>query len=294
MIIYQQYDTAIHANQFTESSVFIDSLNNISSNPLPINDTVTSDSAVLIKDTITDTRPAQQSLFTSHQLQVTDQQPSIKNYISNDWITAHLIVCLLLVGWTRVYYGKRLKQVIKAFFSVRNTDNLVREGNIFRERISIPLLIIYLISISLLIYLAFVDLLQGSFFDLTGIQLFSVIMLFVLISWFVKNIVLNFIGFVFKNNLILSDFLYTNFIFNILIGLILMPVIILSIYMSAKELIYFGILLWLLTYLYRLVRELFTGLSYVEFSLFYRILYLCTLEIIPLLVLTKLAMSYLA
>ena len=294
MRIFQQQDTVIDKIQFAGSPIFIDSLNGINSNAVSTIDSVSSDSSAVIQDTILDSHIAQQSMFTTHQLQVNDFQPSFKNYISYDWITIHLIVCLLLLGWTRVYFGKRLKQILKAFFSVRQTNTLIREGNIFRERISIPLLIIYLVSFSLLIYLAFVELLQGSFFDFTGVQLFSVIMLFVLISWFIKNVVLNFVGFVFRNNLILSDYIYTNFIFNVLIGLILMPVIIISIYISAKEIIYFGILLWLLTHLYRLVRELFTGLSYVEFSLFYRILYLCTLEIIPLLVLTKLAMSYLA
>ncbi len=294
MRIFQQQDTVIDKIQFAGSPIFIDSLNGINSSAVSTIDSVSSDSSAVIQDTILDSHIAQQSMFTTHQLQVNDFQPSFKNYISNDWITIHLIVCLLLLGWTRVYFGKRLKQILKAFFSVRQTNTLIREGNIFRERISIPLLIIYLVSFSLLIYLAFVELLQGSFFDFTGVQLFSVIMLFVLISWFIKNVVLNFVGFVFRNNLILSDYIYTNFIFNILIGIILMPVIIISIYISAKEIIYFGILLWLLTHLYRLVRELFTGLSYVEFSLFYRILYLCTLEIIPLLVLTKLAMSYLA
>jgi hypothetical protein len=119
-------------------------------------------------------------------------------------------------------------------------------------------------------------------------------MLSVLISWFLKNIVINIIGTVFKNPLVISEYIYTNFVFNIFIGLLLIPVIIVALYIPAISAVYVGIALWFLIYFYRLVRELFLGLSFAEFSLFYRILYLCTLEIIPLLVLTKLAMNYLA
>jgi len=256
-------------------------------------DSVSSDSVLTFNDSLPDSNTDQPSMFTTHQLKVTEQKPSFKNYISHDWITAHLIICSILLAWTRVYFGKRLNQILKSFFSIRQLNTLSREGNIFRERISIPLFIIYLVSFSLLIYLAFTELLNGSLFNLSGIRLFSMIVLFVLLSWFIKNIILNFIGSVFKNNLILSDYIYTNFVFNILTGLILLPVTIVSIYVAANEIIYLGIFLWLLIYLYRLVRELFTGLSYTEFSLFYRILYLCTLEITPLLVLTRLTMSYL-
>ncbi len=76
-------------------------------------------------------------------------------------------------------------------------------------------------------------------------------------------------------------------------GLILLPFIIFSVYCHLSYLVYAGVVVWLLIYFYRFVRELFTGFSYANFSLFSRILYLCTFEIIPFLVVTKLIMSYL-
>lgn len=294
MRIFPQQDTLSVNNNIAESSVFIDSSNHVNSDTLIEQDSISVDSLHQLQDTLSHSQIKQPSMFSSQQLKANDISPSVKSYINNDWITVHLIICVILLGWSRVYFGKRFNHILKAFFSIRQMNTFVREGNIFRERISIPLLINYLVSFSLLIYIVLVNLLQASFFDLSGIQLFAVIMLFVLISWFLKNIVINIVGTIFKNPLVISDYVYTNFVFNIFIGLILIPVVIIAIYLPALEAVYVGIALWFLIYFYRLIRELFSGLSFAEFSLFYRILYLCTLEIIPLLVLTKLAMNYLA
>jgi hypothetical protein len=155
------------------------------------------------------------------------------------------------------------------------------------------LFIIYLVAFSLLIYLIIAGDSEPTIMNLSGLKFFSLIVISVLLTWFIKNLALNFIGVLFKNQLILSDYMQINFIFNMVTGLILLPFIIFSVYMSFSYLIYAAVVVWLLIYFYRFVRELFTGLSYTNFSLFSRILYLCTFEIIPFLVVTKLIMSYL-
>ena len=235
----------------------------------------------------------QPSLFTTHNLTSNKIEPIEHNIVSHDWITIHILVCIGLIAWVQVYYRNRLKQIFKAFSGARHLNQLSRDGNIFRERIAIPLLIIYLVSVSLLIYLAFIEVLEKSIPNISGLKLFSSIMLIILLSWFIKNIIITFIGNVFRNYLILSEYILTNFIFNLTVGLILIPVLIFSVYMHSNEMVYTGIILWILIFIYRVIRQLFIELSYRNFSLFYRILYLCTFEIVPLLVLTKLAMSYL-
>jgi hypothetical protein len=233
------------------------------------------------------------SLFRSHDLASRGDQEIERNVSNRDWITVHLLICLILTAGIQMYYGKRLGQIVKAFFGTRYTSILSKEGNLFRERISIPLFIIYLISFSLLIYLIIAGGSDVTVFNLSGLKFFSIIIMFVLLTWFIKNLALNFIGVIFKNQLILSDYMHTNFIFNMVTGLVLLPFIIVSVFVSVEFLVYIGVAIWLLIYFYRFVRELFTGLSYANFSLFSRILYLCTFEIIPFLIFTKLIMSYL-
>jgi hypothetical protein len=245
------------------------------------------------KDLIAGPFSYRKSMFNSHELVPKNQLAIQRNFYGRDWITIHLVICLLLFAGVQMYYSKRLRQILKAFGGIRYTSILTKEANLFRDRISIPLFIIYLVSMSLLIYLIVAGDTEPTIMNLGGLKFFSIIVLFVLLTWFIKNLALNFIGVLFKNQLILADYMHINFIFNLVTGIILLPFIILAVYMSNSYIIYAAVVIWLLIYFYRFVRELFTGLSYTNFSLFSRILYLCTFEIIPFLVVTKLIMSYL-
>ncbi len=233
------------------------------------------------------------SVFSNHLLKPTDTQPIEHTTYSSDWITIHLLICIGLIAWVRLYYPKRLNQVFRSFTGSFYFNQLTREGNIFRERISIPLLIIYLVSTSLLIYLLINGVTGLSGLALKGLKMYSAIMLLVLVTWFLKNAVLTFFGVLFRNEVILSEYLLINFIFNMVVGLVMLPVLIMAVYIPSQQVLYSGIIIWALAFIYRLLRELFMGSSFTKFSLFHRILYLCTFEILPLLVLTKLVMSYL-
>ncbi len=232
-------------------------------------------------------------LFTEQQDTTPNLLPINRPIVNIDWITIHLVISLCLIAYVQIYYSKRFKQVIKAFIGNRYMHMLTKDGNIYRERISIPLVVVYLISFSLLMFLLVTQYVYQPVFTLQGLKLFSIIILAVIVTWFIKNLMINFIGNLFRNYLILTDYIHTNFVFNMVIGIILIPIVIIAVFLPSVEMIYAGVIVWLAIYLYRIVRQVFTGISYTKFSLFYRILYLCTFEIIPLIVLTKLVMSLL-
>lgn len=256
-------------------------------------DTTSHDSLYNFNKNNSESAKVLKSLFTEHQEPKNSILPVGRSIINIDWITIHLVISLCLIAYVQIYYSKRFKQVIKAFFGNRYMHMLTKDGNIYRERISIPLVIVYLISFSLLIYLFINQYIYQPIFDLKGLKLFSVIILAVIIAWFLKNLLINFVGNLFKNYLILTDYIHTNFVFNMVIGVLLMPIVIIAVFLPSVEMVYAGVIIWLAVYFYRIIRQVFTGLSYTKFSLFYRILYLCTFEIIPLVVLTKLVMSLL-
>ena len=241
----------------------------------------------------TESKTGFKKLFTEQNGQVNKISPIGRPVTNIDWITIHLVISICLIAYVQIYYGKRFRQIMSAFFGIRYMNMLSREGNLYRERISIPLVIVYLISFSLLIFLLITQHINQPVFDLKGLKLFSVIILVVIIAWFFKNLVINFVGSLFKNFLILTDYIHTNFVFNMVIGVLLTPIIIFAVFLPSVKMVYAGVIIWLAVYFYRIIRQAFTGLSYRKFSLFYRILYLCTFEILPLLVLTKLVMSLL-
>jgi hypothetical protein len=210
---------------------------------------------------------------------------------NEDWVTVHIVLALMVFAWTRIFYFNRLKQVFRSFFGIRFQGMMMREGNVLRERISIALMIVFLISTSLVVYLIFTRLLNWPSIQLTSFRLFSLIMLVVIFFWILKNTSNIIVGNVFQNPVILSDYLVTNFVFNIVTGSIILPVLILAVYLPSVEMVYLAATIWVLFFLYRLIRLLVTSLSYTKFSLFNRILYLCTFEIAPVIVIIKLIMS---
>ena len=234
----------------------------------------------------------QKSLFKTQQVQSLDYKSNTRHSLNLDWITLHVVICLVLISWVQIFYGKRLRQILKAFGGTRYANILSKEGNLFRERISIPLFIVYLVTFSLLIYQVVAGQSAPNMSGFSGLKFFSLIILVILLLWFVKNIAVRFVGTIFKNQVILSDYMHTNFIFNMATGLILLPLIIISVYLPSVLAIYIVIAIWLVVFFYRFVRELFTGLNYTKFSLFARILYLCAFEILPFLVFTKLVLNY--
>lgn len=253
-----------------------------------VNDTL------LLQDSVAVTAPVQKkTFFTTESLKGSYFNPIEKPKTSNDWIAVHLIILFILLAWVRYFYRKRLSQVFSSAIANHYYYQLTREGNLFRERISIPLFIIYLVSLSLFIYLLIDYFVPPSFTDLQGIKLFSAIILIVLVVWILKNGIINLTGIIFKDYNSSGDILLTNFVFNLVLGLILLPVVIIGVYYNSENILYAGLIIWLLLTLYRIGRELFSAISLSNYSLYYRILYLCTLEILPLLVITKLVIRIL-
>jgi hypothetical protein len=211
--------------------------------------------------------------------------------VNTDWITLHLIVIMIVLAWINVFFAKRLKQIFRSIYSNRHMNILLREGNLFTERISIGATIIYLISFSLFIYQIISVSVAPGFFSLSGYKLFAAIIMIVLAVFIAKNMAITLIGKIFRNHLLLTDFLLMNFIFNVNIGIWLLPFIVLSVFIPSIEALWFGLVFLLIMYIFKLFRQFFTGLSYSNFSLLNRFLYLCTLEIAPFLVLIKLIYS---
>lgn len=231
------------------------------------------------------------SLLDNHQLHPHSLSTDAVTRVNEDWITIHFILALMVYAWVRLFYSKRLKQVFRSAIGIRFQGMMIREGNILRERISIALLIIYLISTSLLAYLFFTRILHYQLLQLTGFKMFSFLMLLVIFFWILKNVSNTIIGRIFKNPVIISEYLVTNFILNIATGTILLPILLLAVYLPSVEMVYTGLAVWVIAFIYRLIRLVVTSLTFTKFSLFNRILYLCTFELTPVIVLTKLVMS---
>lgn len=110
------------------------------------------------------------------------------------------------------------------------------------------------------------------------------------IAFMLKHIVLGLMGFIFPITKEVGLYTMTISVFNIILGLMLAPMNLLIAYAPAtmtKGLLIFAIAAILLVYGYRLIRSLLIGFRFVGENLFHFLLYLCAIEIAPIMVIAK-------
>lgn len=204
----------------------------------------------------------------------------------NWWGAAILFFSFTLIVILRVFDYRKLALLFNGFFRASSVSVMYREEYSLTSRISVLLLVNYLLVFPLFIWQV-----MGHFGavreGLTGFTMISVIILCV---YLVKIIATKILGNIFEVKEASSEYVYNILLFNKTIGLILFPVCLLLAYarqIPPEILIWTGIVSWCLILVYRLLRVILIGFANSSVSFFYIILYLCTLEIIPFIVILK-------
>jgi hypothetical protein len=232
-----------------------------------------------------------ESVFAPHHLKASNRGPKPRIEQSTDWITFILIACLLVFAWIRTTYPKRLIQIFRAAAQPHFVNQLEREGNLFRERISLGLGLVYFTSMALFIFLLFREF-SGIPSGLRNIEFMAVILGGLMTYHLLKAIAISGTGFIFRTGESSRQYQLNTLIFNLIIGIILFPVTILAFYWDATPFLILGLVVSGILMVYRLIRGVMSGLEQRNFNLFYLFLYLCTLEILPLLLLYKAAQQF--
>ena len=225
---------------------------------------------------------------TEHILQPVHEAAVDKVADSPDWILGVLLLIFSLLAWVRVYHFKRLKQLVQASLYKIHVQKILRSNDSLIARISIGLNAIFILSMSLFIY----QLLWYYNVELpyTGnLSPFLLILMIVAVVYPLKSMVLWLMGWIFKESEGFAEYSYHVFLLNKMVGLALIPLLVLVTYLSMGQfiLLHVGVSMVCLTYLYRLFRGYAVGRATRNLSQFYIFLYLCTLEILPLVLVTR-------
>jgi len=235
-------------------------------------------------------RPApryETSLFSEHQLQVKAFRISPHQHYPSDWIVSSFLASLIIVAWLRFFYFKRLRQIYYTPLSRRFLNILTREGSLFKERIAAALTLIYIFTFSLFLSLILKDLIPGTISRFSDYQVFVICAAGLVVFWFVKIYVIRFLGVVFRTISYTQDYLQNTLAFLFITGLILLPLLILTFFLHSNIFLYIILIIIGLLYFFRLMRGFFIGISLKKFSYLFLFVYLCALEILPLLVILK-------
>lgn len=204
-----------------------------------------------------------------------------------DWITLTLLSSFILITISKAIFQRKFNLILKAIYNTRNFNALTKEINIFNEFQSLLLFVAYALNFSLLIYFLFRALTHKS---LAGANLYDyLVIVFMFLAFnLVKGFVIRLTGVIFKTSGQSLEYLTTNTMFNLVAGIFLLPALIFIFYTGSLELLFISLILIVLFYMFRLYKDFFIGISVIKFSKVYLFIYLCILEILPVMLLIKL------
>ena len=231
------------------------------------------------------------SLFRDHLLEVKNDKPKL-HFTNYDYTVAGILfLSFILYVWLYASNRKRLGQVIKGFYINRFANQLAREEFSFGNRVSLFLSTLFVLTLTL--FISQVNQYYRITFPADNLILFLMIIGFIILMYTVKLIGVKFVGFVFQTPKESGDYIMTIFLFGNTLGLFLLPVVICLAFVkqiSPSLFIYCGFGLIAVFFFTRLIRGLIIGFNSIRVSKFYLFLYLCTLEILPFVIMVKLFM----
>ncbi|NQV02176.1 MAG: DUF4271 domain-containing protein [Bacteroidia bacterium] len=209
-----------------------------------------------------------------------------------DWVFWVFLGIFLILAWIQIFYAQRFRMILRAAFTTRRLYQLEREGNLFNERISIALSIIYILSFAMVIYQSLQLIFHQTTTSIPQFQLFILLALSVTGFWAFKIFIMNLLSLVFKTDHTNNEYKLNILVTIALLGILLIPVLVFAVYLKSVWLIYIALGLIVSFSLFRLGKSFLIGISLTRFSYFFLFVYLCTLEILPLLVVAKLILDY--
>lgn len=203
-------------------------------------------------------------------------------------VTVWILFALLMIGLIRFLFPMRFREVVMAAWEARFFNQIEREGGIFTNWVSFFLFFNFLLSLSLMLYQTIVYFNFFPMFPTTHPLAMLVYGLMLFAAWYiVKFIIVLFAGWVFRTGRPTESGLRITLIINQFTGLALLPFLIINYYNSAPGFLMAAWALLFITSFYKIIRLSSIGLRMTGFSTFHLILYLCTIEIAPLLFIIK-------
>ncbi|MCF8294989.1 MAG: DUF4271 domain-containing protein [Bacteroidales bacterium] len=233
--------------------------------------------------------PLEKPEYSTHQAHLNEQSPamSLQDY-SNDWIIVLLLLSITIFGWIQFFFKKSFNQTYTASFVYKDAVTLYKNRNSVSNRISWILNFLFFINYSVYVLL-FIEKNSGAMNDKERLVRFAVILGVLLIFIMIKNLLYYSTAVLFDILKVVKEYVYNGSIYNKLAGILILPVLLAYAFLPdpfSSWMGYLGIFIFLFTYFL----QLFRGFQIVlrnGYSLRYSLLYLLTIELLPLALLVK-------
>lgn len=218
-----------------------------------------------------------------------DIKEQVKDFISTpDLMLVLLLFSLVVSTWARVRFPQIMRQMFIAILTYSESYKIYRESNRMARYFYWAMGLVFHINLTIFL-VQNITFFKVQLANFGGIGLFSIVFAAVSIVYFVKKMSLRTIGQLFMAFRVAEEYWFSISTINRVLGISLFPLLIVIPYLpeSAQQYAIQGTWgLIALSFIFRLVRGLRISIEK-HLSVFYMILYFCTLEILPMVLITK-------
>jgi len=193
------------------------------------------------------------------------------------------MISFLFSSFLYAFYKNNITELLLGAFSQSYVNQYLREDNITKKNTSVILSVLMVLNASIFIW-------QTIFHDNTPFSQFFTIIFFVTIYYLTKYVLMVFLGFIFNISQVMRISIFYSFLFDKIFSFILFPLLVLEHFFILKleiEISLFIAFIFILLYTLKCFGMFTAGIKSFGFSRFYLFLYICILEITPLLLVYK-------
>lgn len=218
---------------------------------------------------------------------VTAKISSPNKYVRPAWVFFVILLLYIGIGLIRLFFYSTFQGIIYGFFNERILMQISKEDSMLTSWPYIFLYAIFSLAMGLFIVI------QQSAFSASSpltILYFLKISAFVAVLFVVKILLIRIISVIFEIERLAREYITVLYLVYFNSMLLLMPMLLFVTFLPVfyfKFILIFYVIIVSLLFLYRFLRTAWSLLGNLRFSIFYLILYLCTLEVIPILILVK-------
>ena len=192
-----------------------------------------------------------------------------------------VLLSFLLIALIKGMYWKHAKLFFMGVFAQRYANQYLRQENAFTERVNFLTFLLMAINFTLIItkFQAVIDL-------LTIVSVFFLVVLFFLL----KLIIIKILGFFFKVKDLAKLAIFFSLLFDKTLGFVLFPLVVVIYFFSidiSSTMLMISLVLFMTLFILKLFWLWKIGTNSFGLHQFYIFLYLCSIEIFPLLLLVK-------
>lgn len=210
-------------------------------------------------------------------------QEKKKDFFRRNLPLLFLFISFLILALVVTNGRKTISNIVRSIYNENYLKQIKTQSDDGRTFGYVILYILFIINASLFFFLILSD-----HIELSSSKMFLYIMAVILTVYNVRHSVLFYLGMIFKDlKKETSEYSFTVQIFNVVVGLILIPINLLLAFGPEsffKPLLFIGVAAVILMYLLRSIRGVLLTRRYLVMFPFHFFLYLCTCEIGPLLV----------